>query len=240
MSQENAKQAAGYLAAEHCLRPGMKVGMGTGSTAIHTAIRTVQLIAEGRLDGIKIVATSFQTQVYLEDQGVRVYSMNDREIGGRLDVTIDGADEVDPEFRLIKGGGAAQLREKIAAYNSTDFYVVADSSKLVEKLGQGFPVPVEVVPEARASVIARLAALGLAAELRMAKRKAGPVVTDNGGLVLDIHFPGGIEAATGKSIAEFESILDAIPGATANGIFTRPVAGVFVGREDGRAELLRN
>ena len=113
---------------------GMKIGLGTGSTAIQAVYRLAKHIADCKLTSVQAAVTSFQTRIACEQLGIPVYSLNSPYIAGSLDLTIDGADEIDNENRLIKGGGAAMLREKIAAYNSRLFVIIADESKLVPHL----------------------------------------------------------------------------------------------------------
>src|SRR5574344_2778968 len=124
-----ATQAVDTLIEEGKLFSGMKIGLGTGSTAMPAVKRVAERIKDGTLKDIKAVATSFQTTLACEELGIPVYSMNDRIINGQLDLAIDGADEVGPDNSLIKGGGAALLREKIIAYKAQTFVIVADESK---------------------------------------------------------------------------------------------------------------
>ena len=141
------------------------------------------------------------------------------------------ADEVDPGFQLIKGGGACHVQEKLVAARADRFVVVVDSTKLVERLNLGFLLPVEVLPGAWRQVQQQLAALGGKAELRMAQRKAGPVVTDQGNLVLDVTMNGGI-----SDPAALESTVNNIPGVLENGLFVDLVDEVLVGEiTDGSA-----
>ena len=123
-----------------------------------------------------------------------------------IDIAIDGADEVDPQKNLIKGGGAAHTREKIVDYLAEQFIVVVDSSKVVDRLGSSFPVPVEVIPMAIAPVMRAIEALGGKPELRMGVKKAGPVITDQGNMVVDVKFD------TIDRPAELENTLNKIPG----------------------------
>ena len=201
------------LAAERSLeyvRDGMCLGLGSGSTA---AIM-LGLLGRRVREGLRVrgVPTSEMSRELAEREGIPIVGF-DRV--SRLDLTIDGADEVDGRGRLIKGGGGALLMEKVVAYASGRFVVVVDRGKLSDRLGSLFPVPIEVVPGALAPVRRALQALGAEVGLRMAVRKAGPVVTDLGNLLLDARFrtafdPSAIEAA-----------LDAIPGVLGNGLFTR-------------------
>jgi ribose 5-phosphate isomerase A len=235
MEQAEIKEIAGRAAVDALVKSGMKLGLVTGSTAI-TAVRYIgALLAEGKLSGILAVPTSFQTSIECEKLGIPLFTLNSKEINGKLDLAIDGADEVDSENRLIKGGGGALLTEKIAAYASASYAIVVDESKIVESLGIKFPVPVEVVGEARVSVTMALEKLGAEVNLRQALRKAGPVVTDHGNLLLDIRF------AKAPDPVLMEKEINRIPGVVENGFFTgpydrplRPV--VFIARADGTVE----
>jgi ribose 5-phosphate isomerase A len=160
------KEAAGRAAVDALAKSGMKLGLGTGSTAIQAIRRVGELLAQGVLKDISVFATSFQAEIECEKLQIPFYSLNSRELHGGLDLTIDGADEVDPQNRLIKGGGGALLIEKIAAYFSGVYAIIVDESKIVDSLGMGFPVPVEAIPEARVYVGKALEALGATAIVR--------------------------------------------------------------------------
>ena len=209
---------------------GIKIGLGTGSTAMPAVKRLSERIKDGTLSDVKAVATSFQTTVACQELGIPVYSMNDMTIGGSLDLAIDGADEVGPGNSLIKGGGAALLREKIIAYNSKEFVIVADESKVVESHGTKFALPVEIIAEARVSIIRELEKLGAECILRQGVRKAGPVVTDNGNMILDCTWENPVNAA------EMEDKIDSITGVVECGFFTKNVPSVFVAHSDGSVE----
>ena len=235
MEQTAIKEIAGRAAVDALVKSGMKLGLGTGSTAI-TAVRYIgALLEEGKLSGILAVPTSFQTSIECENMGIPLFSLNSKEINAKLDLVIDGADEVDGENRLTKGGGGALLPEKIVAYASDSYAIVVDESKIVENLGVKFPVPVEVVGEARVSVTLALEKLGAEVNLRQALRKAGPVITDHGNLILDIRFA----KAPGPVLMERE--INRIPGVVENGFFTGPIDRpfrpvVFIARADGTVE----
>ena len=223
---DNLKRAVGRYAVDTYVRSGMRLGLGTGSTAAHAIHRLAECIREDTLRDIVAVPTSFQSQVMAQELGIPLADMNSPVIGAHLDIAIDGADEIDPERRLIKGGGAAHLLEKVVAYNAEKFIVVADQSKLVPHLGAGFPVPVEVVAPARRAVenaIIRL--FGCRPELRLAVRKDGPVVTDQGNLVLDLYFEEPFDPET------LEAALNDIPGVVENGIFAGADPVVLIARE---------
>jgi ribose 5-phosphate isomerase A len=235
MEQTEIKEIVGRAAVDALVKSGMKLGLGTGSTAI-TAVRYIgALLKERKLSGILAVSTSFQTSIECETLGIPLFTLNSREINARLDLTIDGADEVDGENRLIKGGGGALLAEKIAAYASASYAIVVDESKIVEGLGVKFPVPVEVVGEARVSVTLALESLGAEVTLRQALRKAGPVITDHGNLLLDIRF------AKAPDPVLMEREINRIPGVVENGFFTGPLDRplrpvVFIAHSDGTVE----
>ena len=220
-----ASTAVDTLINEGKIFSGMKIGLGTGSTAIPAVKHLAKRINDGTLKDIKAVVTSFGTQNLCEELNIPVYSMNDKVIGGHLDLAIDGADEVDPDNNVIKGGGAALLREKIVAYNSTLFVVVADSTKIVDSLGTKFPLPVEIVGEARVPVEKALDSIGAECVLREGVRKCGPVITDNGNQILDILWKSPVNPA------EMEDKINSIVGVVENGFFTKnkPVVFTFDG-----------
>lgn len=209
---------------------GMKIGLGTGSTAMPAVKRLAEHIQSGKIKDIKAVVTSFQTQNACQDYGIPVYSMNDKIIGGELDLSIDGADEVTPDCFCIKGGGAAHVREKLVEYNSKIFVVVADSSKAVETIGTKFPVPVEIIGEARIPVTNALNALGAKCVLREGVRKCGPVITDNGNQILDCTWDKPID------VALMEDKINSIVGVVENGLFSKNKPIVFVAKDDGTVE----
>ncbi|MCR4743023.1 MAG: ribose-5-phosphate isomerase RpiA [Treponema sp.] len=209
---------------------GMKIGLGTGSTAMPAVKRLAEYIQRGELKDIKAVVTSFQTQNACQDYGIPVYSLNDRIIDGQLDLAIDGADEVTPDCFCIKGGGAAHVREKLVEYNSKIFVVVADSTKAVDTIGTKFPVPVEIIGEARIPVTKALNALGANCVLREGLRKCGPVITDNGNQILDCTWKEAID------VALMEDKINQIVGVVENGLFSKNKPIVFVAKADGSVE----
>jgi len=210
---------------------GMKIGLGTGSTALPAVKRLAERIADGTLSDIKAVVTSFQTENYCKGLGIPVYTLNDREIEGELDLAIDGADEITPENHLIKGGGAAHLLEKIVEYNSKELVIVADESKSVAHVGTKFPLPVEIVPGARKAVEKALAKLGAKCVLREGVRKCGPVITDNGNQILDCTWEKPVNPV------EMEEKIDAITGVVEVGFFTKIRPTAFIAHADGSVEI---
>lgn len=228
-----ANTAIDTLIAEKKIFSGMKIGLGTGSTALPAVKRLADRIADGTLTDIEAVPTSFQTANYCQDLDIPVYSLNHRSIGGHLDLTIDGADAIDPQNNLIKGGGAALLREKIVAYNSTNYAIVADASKIVPDVGTKFPLPVEIVAEARQSIITALERMGATCILREGVRKCGPVITDCGNQILDCLWRHPVDPA------EMEDTINGIPGVVETGFFTKKRPVVFYSTQDGRVEIRR-
>jgi len=224
------KEAAGIAAVNALVKSGMKLGLGTGSTAVHAIRRVGELLANGTLRDISAFATSIQTEIECEKLGIPFYSLNSKELAGGLDLTIDGADEVDPKNYLIKGGGGAMLIEKLAAYSSALFAVVVDESKLVQIIGTVFPVPVEVVPSARVQAARVFEKLGASVILREALRKTGPVITEHGNLILDIRFSSRIDPVF------METEINKTPGVVENGFFTRNAPIVYAARSNGTIE----
>ncbi|HKK49801.1 MAG TPA: ribose-5-phosphate isomerase RpiA [Alkalispirochaeta sp.] len=232
METPEIKQNVAHTVTERVVQSGMTVGLGTGSTAIHAVRRIGALLAEGAISDILAVATSFESTIEAQRLGIPVRTLNDPQINGAVDIAIDGADEVDVRTGyLIKGGGGALTLEKLVEYNAGTLYVVVDESKLSVQLGRLYPIPVEIIPAALASARRMIGVLGLRPELRMAQRKAGPVVTDNGNLILDVHLDG-----TDVDADALEDSLNAIPGVLENGLFTRAHAEIWVGRKDGTVE----
>jgi ribose 5-phosphate isomerase A len=224
------KEAAGKAAVDALVKSGMKLGLGTGSTAVHAVRRVGELLADGTLRDITAFATSFQTEIECEKLGIPFYSLNSKELAGGLDLTIDGADEVDPKNRLIKGGGGAMLIEKLAAYSSVLFSVIVDESKIVQSIGTGFPIPVEVVPSARVQASRVFEKLGASVILREALRKAGPVITEHGNLILDIRFSSPVDPVI------MEAEINKTPGVVENGLFTGNIPIVYIARSNGTVE----
>lgn len=226
-----AKTAVDALLEKGLIFDGMKIGMGTGSTALPAVKRISELLANGTLKNIKAVATSYQTENACAAWKIPTYAFYDIKINGHLDLAIDGADEIDDNNNLIKGGGAALLREKIIEYNSAKVVIVADSSKPVKTLGTKFPLPVEIVPDAYAAIKRELEKLGATVTLREGVRKYGPVITDNGNQIVDCLWKEPVNPI------EFENLINQITGVVENGFFTRANPSVFIAKEDGTVEI---
>jgi ribose 5-phosphate isomerase A len=224
MTQDEAKLAVAKRAVEF-VEDGMRVGLGTGTTAtmfIHELGARVQAGLR-----IRCVASSDASAALAASLGMEVVGLEELP---ELDVYIDGADEVGPGLSLIKGGGGALLREKIVASAAKKFVVVVDSTKVVERLGK-FPLPVEVVKMALPLVVPRLAALGLEPKQRQAKSGSGPYLTDEQNYIVDCwcgEFPEPEETA-----AEIRSIV----GVVEHGFFLGMAEMALVAGDDGVTEL---
>jgi ribose 5-phosphate isomerase A len=225
VTADEQKKAAAQAALEY-IRPGMKVGLGTGSTANHF-IRA--LAAKVRLENLDIecVPTSGQTNQLASSLGLRMTTLEKHPL---LDVTVDGADEFDGNFQLIKGGGGALLAEKIVASSSRYMIVIADQSKQVETLGK-FPLPVEVVPfgvKATAWKIERaLRLLNLTGKLVLRVKDGKPFRTDNGNTIIDVSL-GAIPDPNRLSI-----YLNNVPGVVEDGLFIDICSIVLMGTDKG-------
>jgi ribose 5-phosphate isomerase A len=222
----NPKEVAGARAAE-LVRDGMVVGLGTGST-VHFAL--LRLAERMRAEGLRIrgVPTSIDTERKAGELGIPLAGLESVE---RIDLTIDGADEIDGQFRMIKGGGAALLREKVVASLTDCEVIVVGPDKLVAVLGRAFPLPVEVVPFARPVVERVLRRLGGEPVLRRASG-GDPLQTDNGNQILDSRFPSGI-----RDPAALERVLALTPGVVESGLFIDLAHVLVIGHPDGRAEV---
>ncbi|HEX8682594.1 MAG TPA: ribose-5-phosphate isomerase RpiA [Ardenticatenaceae bacterium] len=183
MSNEQWKREAARAAVEREVRSGMTLGLGTGSTVAHALDALGEALREWRLENVRGVPTSEQTAARARELGIPLLELHE---AGELDVTIDGADEIDTNLDLIKGLGGALLREKMVAQATRRLVIIADGGKRVERLGQKAPVPVEVVPFGWRAHLPFLESLGARPVLR---EEAGePYRTDNGNYVIDCHF----------------------------------------------------
>lgn len=215
--REGAKKRAALEAVKH-VKNGHIIGLGSGSTAAYA----IELMGErARKEKIRIlgVPTSHQAFAQAIRCGVPVTTLDEHP---RLDLAIDGTDQVDGELNLIKGRGGALTREKIVAASSKQFLVVADETKLVKKLGTNQPVPIEILPFALSPVTLKMQELGGKPVVREGNGKVGPLVTDNGNFIADVDF-GPIDTPK-----ELESQLRAIPGVVETGLFVNIADVVYV------------
>jgi ribose 5-phosphate isomerase A len=221
--KDQEKEAAGRAAAK-LVRDGDIVGLGTGSTAYFAVVALGERVKSGlRIIGIP---TSVQTADLARAVGIPLTTLDEHP---EIDITIDGADEVDPKLNLIKGGGGALLREKVIATASKKMVVVADSSKIVPVLGK-FPLPVEVISFARTVVERKIVSLGGTPKLRT-KADGSPFVTDNGNEILDCSFG---KIADPPALARE---LSGTPGVVEHGLFIGLAKVALVGHGDGVEEL---
>jgi ribose 5-phosphate isomerase A len=207
-------------AAANRVKSDSVVGLGSGSTAAYAIQYIGERLQRGELKNVLGIPTSFQAEVLAREYGIPLTSLDLIE---RIDIAIDGADEVDPQKNLIKGGGACHTREKIVDAQADFFLVVVDGGKLSDKLGSKFLLPVEVIPVAMGTVMRQLAQLGGKPQLRMGVKKAGPVVTDQGNLVIDVKFDDIPDPAA------LEKTINNIPGVLENGLFVGVTDLVLVG-----------
>ncbi len=208
-SMDELKKAAGVRAAD-MIKDGMTVGLGTGSTAAHMVNRLAERI---KTEGLHVVAvsTSWSTTLQCRSLGIPLKEMGEV---SHLDMVIDGADEIDDQRNLIKGRGAAHLLEKIVASMTDNYVIIADSGKKVNKLGEKFAVPLEIIPGAIAVVTERVKKLGGDLKVRMgAPGKDGPVISDSGNLIADAKF--GIIENPDKLARDLEHIV----GIVGHGLF---------------------
>ncbi|MGX2960489.1 ribose-5-phosphate isomerase RpiA [Peribacillus sp. JNUCC 23] len=203
----------------------MTVGLGTGSTVYYTIIKLGQLMKEGL--SIKGVPTSIQTEKLANECGIPLANINEIDY---IDVAIDGADEVDPQLNLIKGGGGALLREKIIARAAKEFIVVADPAKIVNHLG-AFPLPIEVVPFGVEMTNKQIRLLG--AETTIRYSDGTPYRSDNGNYVIDAKFPNILDPIS------LEHKLNLIPGVVENGLFNQ-MADVVITLNAEKSIVIKN
>lgn len=225
MNADRSKQKknAGYRAAEY-VEDGMVVGLGTGSTAKYAIEKIGKRMKEENLD-IFGIPTSVETEKRARKAGIDIVELDKAD---KIDLTIDGADEVDPEMNLIKGGGGALLREKIIAYNSRRYIVIVDPSKMVDALGESFDLPVEILSLWQDGIADQIEKLGCEAHLR--RDDGTPYKTDNGNNILDCDF-GEI-----KDPKELSNKLDSIPGVIEHGLFLDISDKIIIGKVKGFEE----
>jgi len=226
--REGAKKRAALEAVKH-VQEGFIIGLGSGTTVAHA----VQEIGEKvRQEGLRVlgVPTSYQVLRLAVSCGISLTTLDEHP---QLDLTIDGADQVDGKLNLIKGMGGALMREKIVASATKQLVIVVDETKLVEKLGMNHPVPIEVLPFALSVVMTKVRELGGKPVLREGKNKVGPVVTDNGNFILDVGF-GVIDEPW-----ELDVGLRLAPGVLETGLFVGMTDVVYVGGRTGVQRLLK-
>ena len=220
-----AKRAAAYAAAD-LVEDGMTIGLGSGSTFLFVLDRLAERIREQGLQ-VRDTPTSSGTAAAAEEKGIPLVSLDDVE---RLDLAIDGADEVDPDKHLIKGGGAAHTRERLVAATADELVVIVGENKMVPVLGAAFRLPVEVIPFGWTHARRRVEATGCTTELRRSGDE--PLVTDNGNWILDCSYDGIHDPAA------LASVLDATVGVVDHGLFVGMADRVVVADDQGNVRIV--
>ncbi|XP_012259041.2 ribose-5-phosphate isomerase isoform X1 [Athalia rosae] len=224
---ESAKKVAAYRAVDEYVKNNTVIGIGSGSTVIYAIHRLAERQKEENLK-VVCIPSSYQTRHLIISNNLPV---GDLEAHPKIDCTIDGADEVDADMNLIKGGGGCLLLEKIVASCSEKFIIIADHTKNSQKFGDNYKkgIPIEVVPFAHVPIKLKIEEkFGGTAEIRMAKAKYGPIVTDNGNFILDWHFP--------LDVADWNKVytdLLLIPGIVEIGLFMNMAEKAYFGMPDG-------
>jgi ribose 5-phosphate isomerase A len=222
---EKGKKNAAIKAVDENVKKGMILGIGSGSTVVYAVQRIGQINREKSL-GLKCIPSSFQAYQLIIENDLDLVSLDQYP---EIDLDIDGADEIDKNLNLIKGGGGCLVQEKILASNSKELIIIADFRKNSETLGMKWKkgVPLEVIPIAYVPIMNKLKKLGGTPVLRMAKSKSGPLITDNGNFIIDVDF-GNI-----NNPKELNSKLLHIPGIVDTGLFIAMASKAYIGLEDG-------
>jgi ribose 5-phosphate isomerase A len=226
MTQDELKKMVGYKSVDDHVKSGMVVGLGTGSTAFFAVERLGMKLKSGELKDIVAIPTSERTREQAQSLGIPLCTLNEK---SKLDVAIDGADEVDPQLALVKGGGGALLREKMVEVMAKKFIVIVDESKLCKGLGPGFPLPVEITPfchEHTARTIAEIPSLaGCKAVIRMGSSSSNK---PDGDYIVDLHFTSPI-----KDVVKAANDLKNTVGVVDHGLFVGMSYQVIVAGKDG-------
>ena len=227
---EKGKKNAAINAVEENVKKNMVLGIGSGSTVVYAVERIAEMNSKEELN-LKCIPTSFQSYQLIVEHDLTLVSLDQFP---EIDLDIDGADEIDKDLNLIKGGGGCLVQEKILASNSKKFVIVADFRKNSKKLGENWKkgVPVEVIPISYVPLMRKLEKLGGTPILRMAQAKAGPVVSDNGNFILDVDF-GVISNPN-----ELNLKILTIPGVVDTGLFIDLASKAYIGKEDGNVLTL--
>ncbi|XP_072746359.1 ribose-5-phosphate isomerase [Anoplolepis gracilipes] len=224
---DKAKKIAAYKAVNEYVKNNTVIGIGSGSTVVYAVDRLAERVKEEGLNVI-CIPTSFQARQLILNNHL---TLGELETNPKLDCAIDGADEVDAEMNLIKGGGGCLLQEKIVASCAQEFVIIADYMKNSQKLGEQYKkgIPIEVIPMAYVPIQHRIErTYGGTVKLRPGVAKAGPVITDNGNFILDWHFPQGL-----TNWNEINEEISLIPGVVETGLFINMAKKVFFGMPDG-------
>jgi len=222
---ELGKKNAANKAVEENIEEGMILGIGSGSTVVYAVKKIAEINKSKNLD-LKCIPTSFQSHQLIVENGLTLVSLDQYPV---IDLDIDGADEIDASLNLIKGGGGCLVQEKIIASASKKLVIIADYTKKSEILGENWHkgVPIEIIPLALVPIMMKLEKLSGKPVLRMAKAKAGPVVSDNGNFIIDVDF-GLIENPLDLNLKILQ-----IPGVVDSGLFLGMAQTAYIGQEDG-------
>jgi len=228
---EIEKKNAAFKAVEENVKRGMILGIGSGSTVVY-AVKKIAEINKAEDLNLKCIPTSFQSHQLIIENGLTLVTLDQYP---EIDLDIDGADEIDKELNLIKGGGGCLVREKIVASTSKKLVIIADYRKKSEILGENWNkgVPIEVIPFGYVPILKKLEKLGGKPVLRMARAKAGPIVSDNGNFIIDVDF-GLIE-----SPSDVNDKLLKIPGVVDTGLFVGMASKAYIGQKDGKVVILQ-
>ncbi|MHA1744630.1 MAG: ribose 5-phosphate isomerase A [Promethearchaeota archaeon] len=222
---ELAKKNAGYAAVDDFITDGMIIGIGSGSTVVYAVERLIQRVQQESLH-VTCIPTSFQATQLIVEGGLPLGDLSRFPV---IDVDIDGADEVDADLNLIKGGGGCHVQEKIIARNSKRMIVVADYRKDSQHLGEQWKkgIPIEVIPLSYVPLLQKFRSMGGIPSLRMAKSKAGPVVSDNGNFIIDVDF--GVISDPVSLAADLKQLT----GVVDTGLFVNLAQKAYFGQADG-------
>lgn len=234
-TQDELKKQVGYKAVDDYVQSGTVIGLGTGSTAAFAVERVGELLKSGELKDIIAIPTSVRTKEQAESLGIPLATLDTH---SELDVAIDGADEVDPQLNLVKGGGGALFREKIVEQCAKKFICIVDESKLCDGLGPGFPLPVEIVPFCHEHTMRQVASLpalkGCEPVLRLGNIANNqpdgdkPAVTDNGNYIVDLKFTEPI-----KDVPAAAEQLKNTVGVVDHGLFVGMTTACIIAGKDG-------
>jgi ribose 5-phosphate isomerase A len=228
---ELGKKKAAYKAVEENVKKSMIVGIGSGSTVVYAVQKLGELNKEKSLN-LKCIPSSFQAYQLIIENDLELVSL---EQFPQIDVDFDGADEVDNDLNLIKGGGGCLVQEKIIASNSKKLIIIVDFRKNSGKLGRNWKkgVPIEVIPMAYYPLMEKFKNLGGTPKLRMAQSKSGPLITDNGNFIIDVDF-GEIDKPM-----DLDQKIKNIPGVVDTGFFYNMTSRVYVGTSEGDVVILK-
>ncbi len=227
MSYENSKKTAGYLAVDY-IKDNMIVGLGTGSTVFFFVEKLIEKVKQGLQ--VQAVSSSIETLELAKNGGIPLLDINKIET---IDITVDGADQIDPRGNMIKGGGGALFREKMVASLSKNVLIIVDESKVVKSLGNGI-LPIEILPFAILGIINRINKLGFKGKIRLKKEDPSTYfITDNGNYIFDISLKSDL-----VNPLETHQKLIEIPGVCETGLFLNVANQAIIGYENGETKTL--